>query len=147
MELLAKCLFSKITSSLRLVTKERCFWSSGDLESTETEVVLYQQDVPEDWCCEKEGVDAVEDSTVSGEHGAGVFDSCSALDGGLEEITNLGGDVEDDGKDEGLPERLSDMEDGVAAGREPVADEDEQGRCQDAAEDGSEGSFPSLSGT
>ena len=44
------------------------------------------EDVPEDGCGEEEGVDAVEDSAVAGEHGAGVFDACSALDGGLEEV-------------------------------------------------------------
>ena len=47
---------------------------------------------------------------MAGEHGSGVFDAGAALDGGLEEIAYLGGDVEDGGEEESLPERLGDME-------------------------------------
>ena len=47
---------------------------------------------------------------------------------------------------QGLPERLGDVEDGVAAGGELVADEDQQGGGEDAAEDGGDGAFPGLAG-
>ena len=69
-----------------------------ELEATEAEGVFEEEDVPEDGCGEEEGVDAVEDATVSGEHGSGVFDSCAAFDGGLEQVAQLGGDVEDGGE-------------------------------------------------
>jgi len=61
------------------------FWSGG-LEAAEVEVVLDDEGEPEDGGGEEEGVDAVEDSAVAGEHGSGVLDAGSALDGGLEEI-------------------------------------------------------------
>src|ERR1700730_12703965 len=56
------------------------------LEAAEAEVVLDEEDEPEDGGGEEEGVDAVEDAAVAGKHGAGVFYSCAALDGGFEEV-------------------------------------------------------------
>jgi hypothetical protein len=59
----------------------------GDrLEAAEVEVVFEEEEEPEDGGGEEEGVDAVEDAAVAGEHGAGVFDACAAFDGGFEEI-------------------------------------------------------------
>ncbi len=87
------------------------------LEAAEAEVVLEEEDEPEDGGGEEEGVDAVEDAAVAGEHGAGVFDACAALDGGFEEVAELGGDVEDGGEEEGLPERLGDVEEWCCRGR------------------------------
>jgi hypothetical protein len=45
-----------------------------ELEAAETEVVLDEEDEPEDGCGEEESIDAVEDASVAGEHGAGVLD-------------------------------------------------------------------------
>ena len=67
---------------------------------------------PEDGSGEEQGVDAVEDAAVAGEHGAGVFDAGAALEGGLEEVAELGGDVEDDGEEQGLPAGLGGVEEG-----------------------------------
>ena len=61
--------------------------------------VLEEEYVPEDGGGKEEGVDAVEDAAVAGEEGSGVFDVGAALDGGFEEVAELGGDVEDDGED------------------------------------------------
>jgi hypothetical protein len=55
-------------------------------EAPEAEGVLEEEGEPEDGGGEKESVDAVEDASVAGEHGSGVFDAGSALDGGLEEV-------------------------------------------------------------
>jgi hypothetical protein len=41
-------------------------------------VILEEEDEPEDGGGEEEGVDAVEDATVAGEHAAEVFDACTA---------------------------------------------------------------------
>ena len=51
------------------------------LEAAEAKVVLDEEGEPEDRRGEEEGVDAVEDASVAGEDGAGVFDACSSLDG------------------------------------------------------------------
>ncbi len=59
---------------------------------------------------------------MSGEHGAGVLDAGAALDGGLEEVAELGGDVEDGGEEEGLPDGFGDVDEGVAAGGEAFAE-------------------------
>ena len=56
------------------------------LEAAEAEGVFEEESKPEDGSGEEEGVDAVEDASVAGKHGAGVFDACSALDGGFEEV-------------------------------------------------------------
>jgi hypothetical protein len=57
------------------------------LEAAEVEVVFEEQGEPEDRSGEEERVDAVEDATVAWEHGAGVFDASTALDGRLEQVT------------------------------------------------------------
>ena len=80
-------------------------------------MVLEEEGEPEDGGGEEEGVDAVEDAAVAGEHGAGVFDACAAFDGGFEEVAELGGDVEDRGEEEGLPERLRRCGGGCCRGR------------------------------
>src|SRR6266851_9572462 len=85
---------------------QRVSKSARQLEAAEAEIVLEEEDEPEDGGGEKQGVDAVEDAAVAGEHGAGVFDACAALDGGFEEVAQLGGDVEDGGEEERLPEGL-----------------------------------------
>ena len=76
------------------------------LEAAEGEVVADSDDEPEDGRGDEEGVDAVEDAAVAGEDGAGVFDSGTALKGGLEEIAELSGGVEHDGEDEEDPPGL-----------------------------------------
>jgi hypothetical protein len=70
------------------------------LEAGEAEVVHQEETEPEDRGSDEEGVDAVEDSSVAGEDVAGVFDAGSALDGGLEEVAELGGDVDDCSEDQ-----------------------------------------------
>ena len=84
--------------------EDRSVGCCGGLEAAEAKVVLEEEDVPEDRSGKEEGVDAVEYAAVSGEHSAGVFDACSALDGGLEEVAELSGDIEDCGQQERLPE-------------------------------------------
>src|SRR5271170_820967 len=118
----------------------------ASLEAAEAEVVLEEEDEPKDWSGEEKGVDAVEDAAVTGKHGAGVLDACAALDGGFEEVAQLGGDVENRGEDEGLPERLGDVEECVAAGDEDVGDVDDQSRREHTAKDGGDGAYPGFAG-
>ena len=56
------------------------------------------------------------------------------------------GDVEDCGEDEGLPEGLGDVEQGIAAGREGVGDEDDEACGEHAAGDGGDGAYPGFAG-
>src|ERR1700679_2159372 len=118
----------------------------GGLEAAEAEVILEEKGEPEDGGSEEEGVDAVEDTSMAGEGGAGGFDTCATFDGGFEEVAELGGDIDDGGEDEGLPERLGDVEDGIAAGVEGVGEVDDEGGDQDASDDGGDGAFPGFSG-
>ena len=83
---------------------------------------------------------------MAGEHGSGVFDTGAAFDGGLEEVAELGGDVEDGREEKGLPDGFGDVEDEVAAGGESDADPDDDGGGDDAAYDGGDGAFPGLAG-
>ncbi len=83
---------------------------------------------------------------MAGEHGSGVFDAGSAFDGGFEEVAELGGDVQDGGEKEGLPDGLGDVEGEVAAGGEEIADPDDKGGGEDAADDGGDGAFPGFAG-
>jgi len=118
----------------------------GGLEAAEVEVVLEDEGEPEDGCGQEEGVDAVEDAAVSGEHGSGVLDACSALDGGFKEVAQLGCDVQDRGEEEGLPDGLGDVEEEVAAGGEEIADPDDETGGEEASGDGGDGALPGLSG-
>src|SRR5579871_730711 len=114
------------------------------LETAQAEGVLEQEDEPKDGGGKQKSIDAVENASVAGEHGAGVLDACSTLDGGFQEVAELGGDVQDAGENEGLPERLGDVEEKVAAGREEVAEPDDECGGQDAADDGGDGAFPGF---
>jgi len=116
------------------------------LEAAQAEGFLEEEGEPEDGGGEEEGVDAVEDAAVAGEHGAGVFDAGAALDGGLEQVAELGGDVEDGGEGEGLPDGLGDVDEGVAVGGELVGDDGEDSGCDEGGEDGGGGAFPGLAG-
>ncbi|MCU1319496.1 MAG: hypothetical protein JWP98_1014 [Edaphobacter sp.] len=109
-------------------------------------MVLEDQGEPEDGCGEEEGVDAIEDAAVSGEHGSGVFDTGSTLDGGFEEVAQLSCDVQDRGEQEGLPDGLGDVEEKVAAGGEEIADPDDETGGEEASGDGGDGALPGLAG-
>ncbi len=116
------------------------------LKPPQPEIVLEQEDVPEDGCCEEQGVNAVEDAAVAGEHGAGIFDARAAFDGGFEKVAGLGGYVEDDGEQQRLPEGLRDVEEEVVAGGEGVADKNDGQGGENTAEDGGDGPFRGLAG-
>ena len=96
----------------------------------------------------EESVDAVEDAAVAGEDGAGVFDAGAALEGGLEEVAELGGGVEDDGEDEEDPPGLGGVEPGEAGVLlgEPVAEQDEAHAEDAGGDDRGDGAFPGLVG-
>src|ERR1700677_4303531 len=96
------------------------------LEAAEVEVVFEDEDEPEDGSGQEQGIDAVEDAAVAWKDGAGVFDACAAFDGGFEEVSKLGGDVEDCGQEEGLPDGLGDVKEGVATCGESVGDVNDQ---------------------
>ena len=117
------------------------------LEAAEAEVVLEEQDVPENRRSEEKGVDAVEDATVAGQHGSGVLDACATLDGGLKEVAELGGYVKDCGEEERLPERFRDVKDGVAVGSEGVGDDDHDASGDYAAGDGGDRPRPCFTRT
>jgi len=52
---------------------------------------------------EEERINAIENAAVSGEKGAGIFHVGATLDEGLDEVAELGSDVEEDGGDNDLP--------------------------------------------
>ena len=83
---------------------------------------------------------------MAGEHGSGVLDAGSAFDGRLEEVAELGGDVQDRGQEEGLPDRLGDVQEEVAAGGEEVADPDDETSGEETAGDGGDGALPGFAG-
>ncbi len=118
------------------------------LEAAEGEVVADGDDEPEDGGGDEEGVDAVEDAAMAGEEGAGVLDAGTALEGGLEEVAELGGGVEGDGEEEEDPPGLGGVEAGEAGVLlgEPVAEQDEAHAEDAGGDDGGDGSFPGFVG-
>src|SRR5580658_148831 len=126
----------------------RALFSELRLEASECEELADDEDEPQDGGGQEQGVDAVEDAAVAGEQGAGVLDAGPALEGGLEEVAELGGGVEQDGEEHPLPPGSV----GVQAGEagvvrcEPVAVEDEAAADDDGGDDGGDGSFPGLVG-
>src|ERR1035438_7976477 len=60
--------------------------------------------IPEHGSGEQQGVDAVEDAAVAGEQVAGVLDAGRTLESGLGQISDLRGDVDQDGKSQPVPE-------------------------------------------
>jgi hypothetical protein len=116
------------------------------LKAAQPQGVFDDESQPENRGCEEQGVDAVEDAAVAGEHVSGVFDAGSAFDCGFEEIAELSGNVEYCGEDEGLPDGLGDVKDEVSAGGEEITDPDDEGCGQDTADDGGDGAFPGFAG-
>ena len=85
---------------------------------------------------------------MAGEQGAGVLDAGTALEGGLEEVSELGSGVEGDGEEEKDPPGLGGVkagEAGVLLG-EPVAEQDEAHAEDAGGDDGGDGSFPGFVG-
>lgn len=117
---------------------------AAGLETAEADGVFEDQGVPKDGGGKKEGVDAVEDAAVTREEGAGVLDAGAALDGGLEQIAELGGDVEDGGKGEGLPDGFADVQQEIAADGEDVAHIEQAAGDGEGAKDGGDGAFPGF---
>ena len=89
-------------------------------EATQAEGVFEQEDAPQGGGGDEEGVDAVEDAAVAREQGPGVFDADAALNGGFEQVAKLSGEIDDDRKQDGLPDGFEDVEHGVAAGGERI---------------------------
>ena len=85
---------------------------------------------------------------MAGEDGAGVFDAGAALEGGLKQVAELGGDVEHHGEDEEDPPGFRGVElgeAGVLLG-EPVAEQDETHAEDAGANEGGDGAFPCFVG-
>jgi hypothetical protein len=76
-------------------------------ETAEAEVVLNEEDAPGDGG--KEGVDPAEDADVTIRRGSEVFDSRVAPDGGLEQVSPRGGDVEAHDFADQFPEKAKEL--------------------------------------
>ena len=85
---------------------------------------------------------------MAGEQGAGVLDAGAALEGGLQQVAELGGAVEQDGEEDPLPPGSVGVQAGEAGAvdAEPVAVEDQADAEYHGGDDGGDGSFPGLVG-
>src|SRR5581483_1400956 len=126
----------------------RALFSERRLEAAQRIELADDEDEPEHGGRQEERVDAVKDAAVAWEHGAGVLDAGSALEGGLQQVAELGGTVEQDGEQDELPPWSVGVQAGeaVAMKAEPVAVEDEADAEYHRGDDGGDSALPGLVG-
>src|SRR6202522_175871 len=103
--------------------------------------------VPEDWGGQQQGVNAVENATMTGKEGAGIFDANRALEGGLGKIADLGGDVDGDGQHQPVPELLRKRELGGVELGQVSGEPEEAAGDEQAAQRRCDCAFPGFVGT
>ena len=75
-----------------------------------SEILLNPLSVPQRGRGQQEGVDAVENPSVAGEHGARILHPGAPLDGGLDQVTDLGKEIQHHRQDQPASQRASKME-------------------------------------
>ena len=74
------------------------------------EILLNPLSVPQRGRGQQEGIDAVEDTPVAGEQGARILYPGAPLDGGLDQITDLGKEIQHYGQDQPVGQRARKVE-------------------------------------